>query len=371
MPKPRTRKTRKTRKTIQPLTPPATVPGTLEVDPAAPASSLVVMAYGPDAFEERQPEDLKLVKKVLESYPVTWVHVQGLGTEETLKGVGEMFNLHPLVLEDVVNVNQRSKMEQYGDQLYMVARMPVLGERVSTEQISIVLGEGFVLGFQERTEDWFEPIRDRIRNARGRIRGAGPDYLAYALLDAVTDHYFPLLEEFGERLQSLEETVITTPAASTTAAIHQVKIDLLTLRRAIWPMRDALNSILRNEAPMVKKRTLTYFRDCYDHVVQILDHLEGFREVGSGLMDVYLTSASNRMNEVMKILTMIATIFIPLSFIAGLYGMNFNTQKSTLNMPELNWAFGYPFALLLMAIVAGGLVLLFRKKGWLGSGPKS
>lgn len=365
------KRTRKTRKTIQPRTPPGTVPGTLKVDPAAPASSLKVMAYGPDAFEERQPEDLQRVKKMLGKYPVTWVHVVGLGTAETLKGVGEMFKLHPLVLEDVVNVHQRSKVEQYGGQLYMVARMPVLDGRVSTEQISIVLGEGFVLSFQERTEDWFEPVRDRIRNSKGRIRDTGPDYLAYAVLDAVTDHYFPLLEEFGERLEALEENVIARPDASTTATIHQVKIDLLTLRRAIWPMRDALNSVLRHEAPVVKNETLTYFRDCYDHVVQILDHLEVFREVGSGLMDVYLTSTSNRMNEIMKMLTMIATIFIPLGFIAGLYGMNFNTQKSSLNMPELNWAFGYPFALLLMAIVAGGLVLLFRKKGWLGSGPKS
>jgi magnesium transporter len=244
--------------------------------------------------------------------------------------------------------------------------MPLTGERLWTEQFSLFLGKGFVLTFQEgRPGDCFDPVREQIRKGVGRLREAGPDHLAYALLDAVIDAYFPVLEAYGESLEDLEEDLLWDPRRQSVIQIHAIKRDLLTLRRAIWPLRDVIGLLLREEPAFILPETHPYLRDCYDHIVQIIDLVETYRELTSSMMDVYLSSVSNRMNEIMKVLTVISTIFIPLSFIAGVYGMNFNPQASPLNMPELNWAWGYPLCLGLMGCVAGALVVYFWRRGWL------
>jgi magnesium transporter len=244
--------------------------------------------------------------------------------------------------------------------------MASLRERLESEQISIFVGKNFVLTFQEREGDCFEPVRERIRAGRGRIRKEGPDYLTYAIIDAVVDNYFPILEHYGERIEGLEAEVITSTTDETIAKIHDIKRDLLSLRRAIWPKREALSALSREPQPVFSDETRVYLRDCYDHTVQLMDMVETYRELASGLMDVYLTSVSNRMNEVMKVLTIIATIFIPLGFVAGVYGMNFNQETSAFNMPELGWKYGYLYCLGLMAVIAAGLLVYFRRKGWLG-----
>jgi magnesium transporter len=240
-------------------------------------------------------------------------------------------------------------------------------DQLQTEQVSLFLGERFVLTFQEKPGDCLDCVRDRIRSGTGRIRQAGPDYLAYAVLDAVIDNFFPVLEGAGEYLEELEATVLSNPDEGTVSKIHGIKRQLLRLRRAVWPQREALNSMLREGTSLIAEDTKVYLRDSYDHTIQIIDLLENYREIASGLMDVYLSSVSNRMNEVMKVLTIFAAIFIPLTFIAGIYGMNFDPERSPWNMPELDWYLGYPFALGLMAAVGVGMLVYFRHKGWIGS----
>jgi len=347
-------------------TPPGTPPGTLIVDPEAPRPAIRILAYGPSAFVEQEIREPQQVRDFLDKWPVIWVNVEGLGEAETIRVLGELFGLHRLALEDVVNVHQRPKIEQYGDSYFIVARMVSLSEHLDTEQLSLFLGKNFVLTFQEgRPGDCLDPIRERIRQKRGRIRDAGLDYLAYALLDAVVDAYFPILEEYGERLEALEDEMLSGAYGDTVVRIHEIKRNLLTLRRAIWPLREVFNSLLRDENPLVTTETRLYVRDGYDHVTQIIDLVETYRELGSDLTEVYLSSVSNRTNEIMRVLTVIATIFIPLTFIAGIYGMNFNTALSPWNMPELNWYWGYPFSLVLMTAVALGLLLFFWRHGWL------
>ena len=347
------------------------VPGTLHVDPESPRPAVRVMAYGPDGCEEKQVDDVGMLREHLRKSPVTWVNVDGLGDAGTLNAIGEIFNLHPLALEDVVNVPQRAKVELYGETLFVVTHMALLGEHLGTEQISLFLGKDFVLTFQERAGDCLDPVRNRIRKGMGRIRKAGPDYLAYAILDAVIDGYFPVLEQYGEHLEDIEDQIAAQPDAGMIGQIHDTKRDLLTLRRAIWPQREAVNALLREELELVGEPTRVYLRDCYDHVVQIIDMVETFREIASGLLDAYHTSISNRMNEIMKVLTIIATIFIPLSFLAGIWGMNFSTEKSFWNMPLLGQPWGYRVALLFMFSVAMFMLFLFWRNGWLGSSAAS
>ena len=349
-------------------TPPGAPPGTLIVDPAAPPPVIHVMAYGPQAITEQEVVDPHGVRDFLDQWPVTWVNVEGLGNVETIRTLGTIFGLHGLALEDVINVHQRSKVEEYGQHYFIVVRMARLGERLETEQLSLFLGKNFVLTFQEGYPgDCLEPVRDHIRKARSRIREAGADYLAYALLDAVVDSYFPILEEYGERLETLEDEIVTRPDHNTVARLHAAKRALLTLRRAIWPQRETFNTLLRDVIPLISDETRLHLRDCYDHTVRLIDLVETYRELGSDLMDVYLSSVSNRTNEIMRVLTVIATIFIPLTFIAGVYGMNFNPGTSPWNMPELNWYWGYPFALTLMAAVIVGQLAFFWRRGWLRS----
>jgi magnesium transporter len=356
------RKARKARRRA----PPGSPPGTLIADPEAPPPAIYVMAYGPGAeeFEERPIAEPEHLRGFLGKWPVIWVNVDGLGDAAVLRRIGEVFGLHQLTMEDIINVHQRPKLEHYDSYQFLVARMATLGERLETEQLSLLLGRHFVLTFQERAGDGFGSIRERIRKKGGRLRSSGPDYLAYSLLDAVLDGYFPVLEACGELLEALEDEVIGRPQRGTISRIHGIKRDLLTIRRVIWPQREAFNALVRDPTPLVSEETRLYFRDCYDHTIQVMDLVETYRELGSGLLDVYMSSISNRMNDIIKILTIFSTIFIPLTFIAGVYGMNFNSETSPLNMPELGWYWGYPFALGLMLAVALTLLVFFWRRGW-------
>jgi magnesium transporter len=352
-------------------TAPGAAPGTIAVDPAAACSEIQVIAYGPDNFVEERfsgADRLDELRKFLARWPVTWVNIDGLGDAEVIRKIGQIFGLHSLALEDVVNVHQRSKVESYADHLFIVARMVHLNDHLETEQVGLFLGKNFVVTFQESAPgDSFGPVRERLRASRSHVREAAADYLAYALLDSMIDAYFPVLEVFGERVDELEEEALSlSRGQQTVARIHDVKNDLLVLRRAIWPLREAVNALQRDPTPLIHDNTRLYLRDCYDHTVQLIDLLETYRELGSDLRDLYLAAMSNRMNEIMKVLTVISTIFMPLTFIAGVYGMNFDPGSSPWNMPELRWYYGYPLCLLLMAIVTAIMFMFFRRRGWIG-----
>jgi magnesium transporter len=299
-------------------------------------------------------------------FPVTWINVDGLGDMETIRRLGEIFNIHRLTLEDIVNHHQRPKLETYEDHIYIVTRIPHTNGHLISEQISIILGQNHVLTFQERLGDCFDPVRERLRRKQGRIRALKSDYLTYALLDAATDSFFPVLEIYGERVEALEQQALTAPDPPLIRGIHAVKRDFLTLRRAVWPLREMMNGLIRDETPLISDLTRLHFRDCYDHTVQLMDVIETYREIASGLFDIYHSSISTKINEIMKVLTIITTLFIPMSFIAGLYGMNFDRTASPWNMPELSWYFGYPAALGMMAIAAVGMLFYFRSRGWIG-----
>jgi magnesium transporter len=345
---------------------PGAAPGTVVIDPQAPAPVISVTAYGPDELIEEAIADPRAILSYLGKWPVTWINVDGLGDAETINALGEIFELHPLVLEDVVHTHQRPKFEEYDSHAFIITRMPQLEEAFRTEQVSIFLGADYVLTLQERPGDCFEPVRKRLRNQRGLVRRQGADYLAYALLDAVIDSYFPVLEVYGERLDDLETEISERPGPATVARIQQMKHDLQALRRTIWPQRDTLNVLIRDTGPFISDTTRVFLRDCYDHSIHIMELVETYHEVAAGLIEFYMSSVGHRMNEIMKVLTIMATIFIPLTFIAGIYGMNFNPSASPWNMPELNWYLGYPLALGLMVVVVLGMLFYFRRKRWIG-----
>ena len=345
--------------------PPGTAPGTLHIDGAAPKPVIRIIAFGKDDLVEAQLESVEEISEYLGKWPVTWINVDGLGDAEVLLKIGEYFKLHRLALEDVVNVNQRAKVENFDDHVYVVMRMLSFEGRLKSKQFSMFIGSDYVLTFQEAQGDYFEPVRERLRLAQGRVRGRNPDYLGYTLIDALIDSYFPIMERYDERLDILEQRVQEFDDKNALNDLHAVRKEMTALRRAVWPKREALNCLVRDPVPLISDKTRLYLRDCYDHTIQIIDMLENLREIASGLVDLYMSGVSNRMNEVMKVLTVIATIFIPLSFIAGLYGMNFDPAVSSWNMPELGWPFGYPLLLAIMAAVALGQLYLFRKKGWI------
>ncbi|QHI68124.1 magnesium/cobalt transporter CorA [Tichowtungia aerotolerans] len=341
---------------------PGLAPGSLVIDPSWPKPAIRVIAYGPDKVEEKPIGNLTELNEYLGKWPVTWINVNGLGDESILRQLGSMFDLHLLALEDVVNLRQRSKVDDYETTLYTAMRMLSLNEeRLSGEQVSFFLGKNFVLTFQEVEGDCLDPVRDRIRNHAGRIRGAGPDYLLYALIDAIVDAYFPVLEAYDLRLEELEDDVLGKPDNSTRNRLFNIKHDLTRLRRTLWPVREMTGALAHSESRLITESTLPYLRDCQDHAVQLLELAESYRETGSSLMDFYLSSISNRMNEIMKVLTIIATIFIPLTFIAGIYGMNFE------NMPELHVHNGYFIALGVMTVLGLAMFAWFVHKGWLSS----
>ena len=352
-------------------TEPGAPPGTLVPDPMAPAGEIRVMAYGPEAYEERPLTNLQDLPALLEKWPVTWVNVDGVGDAAQVSELGRLFNLHRLALEDVLHVHQRAKAEAYGSYYFIVARMPVPGQSWETEQISFFFGDKFVLTFQERPGgDCLDAVRVRIRTGWGRARAARPDYLVYALLDAIVDQYFPLIEECGERLDDSEADLAAGALPGLMAGVHAIKRRLLMVRRIIWPLRDAINVLLRDTTPLIADETRVYLRDVHDHTIQILDLLESYRDISAGLTEVYLSSVSQRTNEIVKVLTIISTIFIPLTFLAGVYGMNFDYSASPLNMPELHSYWGYPVVWLVMGLVAMAMLVFFYRRGWL-SGDRS
>jgi magnesium transporter len=345
---------------------PGASPGTLIPDPNAAETRISAICYGAENIAEAQNCKTTDIADLRGKAPVLWIDVSGLADVTAIEAVGEIFGLHQLALEDVINVHQRPKAEAYESYLFIVFQMLSHGQTTFGEQVSMFIGDGYVLTFQERSGDCFDPVRDRLRRAKGRIRQLGPDYLGYALIDAAIDSYFPILETLGEEIEALEDDVVANPKPILVDRLHRIKRELLALRRAVWPTREMLNTLIRDELPQISETTRPYLRDCYDHAIQLMDIVETYREIASSLLDVYLSSLSARMNEVMKVLTIIATIFIPLGFVASLYGMNFD-RASPLNMPELGWRFGYPFALAVMMAMAVGLIWFFRRRGWIGS----
>ncbi len=347
---------------------PGDIPGTIIVDADAPLPIIFLIDYNKTDVTRKQLNTPEECIPYLDKESVSWVDVQGLGSADILERLAKVFDLHPLVLEDVVNVPERPKIEDYDDQLLIISRMVVPKERgcgFYSEQVSLVLGKYYLLTVQEEPEhDCLEGVRSRIEKGKGMIRSSGADYLAYTLLDAIIDGFFPVLELYGDRIEELEEEVIVNPTPKTLQKIYKIRRELLQLRRAIWPQRDAINSLIRDGNDLISDEVRIYLRDCYDHAVQVMDMVETYRELASGLMDVYLSAVSNRMNEVMKFLTVMSSIFIPLTFVAGIYGMNFDTEKSPWNMPELEWYWGYPLCLAAMAAIAGGLIFVFWQRGW-------
>jgi magnesium transporter len=293
---------------------------------------------------------------------VTWINIDGVHDSSVIEKLGRAFGLHPLIQEDIMTTSQRPKLDELETSIYVVSRMVELGEdgkEIVTEQLSLVFGRNFVLSFQEKPGDMFDPVRDRIRHGKGRIRKLGPDYLAYALLDAVVDHYFVVLETVGERIECLEDELVADPRQETLHAIHALKREMLFFRKSVWPLREVVAALERAESALIQPSTNIFLRDVYDHVIQVIDNVETFRDMLSGMLETYLSSVSNRMNQVMKILTIISTIFIPLTFLVGVYGMNFE------HMPELKWKFGYFLVWGIMLTVGVGLVAFFKRKKWL------
>lgn len=293
---------------------------------------------------------------------VIWIHVNGLSHVEIVEHIGELFAIHPLTLEDILNTNQRPKLEDYGDYIYIALKMLGYDEEkqiITAEHINILVGANFVISFQESNQPIFKPVRERIKNGQSRFRKHGADYLAYALVDTVVDYYFVLLEQLGEQVEALEEELVTKPDARLLPAIHNLKTEMLYLRRSVWPLREVIAQLERGDSALFKDNTLLYIRDIYDHTIQVIETVETYRDMTSSMLEIYLSSISNRMNEVVKMLTVISTIFMPLTFLAGLYGMNFKY------MPELEWQYGYPAVLLLMTIIGITMYRYFSGKDWI------
>ena len=339
-------------------------PGTLVHigEKKAEIPKITIMDYGEAHFQEKEVKTIEECFLFKETPTVTWINIDGLHQVEILEKLGECYGFHPLVLEDILNTDQRPKIEDYGEYLYIVLKMldqSNQSNEILTEQISIILGQSFVISFQEKEGDVFDPIRERIRSGKGRIRKMGADYLAYALLDSIVDNYFIVMEKLGERIEFLEEELVKRPIPETLQTIHHLKREMIFFRKAVWPLREVIGSLERGELGLVKETTRIYLRDVYDHTIQVIDTIETFRDMVSGMLDIYLSSVSNRLNAVMKVLTIIATIFMPLTFIAGIYGMNFK------HMPELEWRWGYPTVWIAVILIGVSMLIYFKKKGWL------
>jgi magnesium transporter len=353
--------------------PPGQVPGTAIYTGEKRLEQVLMTVHD---FDEDHYDSIPITKieksePYLKNKSKTWIQVRGLHDIEKLQTVWQYFNLHPLVQEDIVSISQRPKVEHYSDHIFVVLRMISHKKtddgtaHIHTEQVSLVLGENYVLSFQETDEPVFDPILKRLELKTTRLRKLGPDFLAYALIDTIIDHYFHALDEIGENIEKVEELILDDPTQKHLHKIHAIRRDLIYFRKSVWSLRDGINSLIRDDIPLISQEVKVFLRDVYDHLVQVIDSIETNREMVFGLFDMYMSGLSNRMNEVMKVLTIIATIFIPLTFIAGIYGMNFDPEVSPWNMPELNWYFGYPFSLALMALLAGGMVFYFSKKRWL------
>jgi magnesium transporter len=361
----------KTRHSI-PGTPPATLLPHL-IDGQGIKPKIRLIEYDAAHLDDREIEDLDELLAHLDNQKVTWINIDGLGDVEALQKLGRKFNLHPLALEDVLHTGQRPKTEQFADYLFIVAEMIYEDDRrkMIGEQVSMFLGNNFLITVQEEGKmDVFEPVRERIRGGRGTIRKAGADYLAYALLDSIIDHYYPVLEGLGGAIEALEDNLLDKPSRVMVMRLHEYKRTLTQLRRFVWPLRDVVNGLLHDQSGYITEPTKIFLRDCYDHTVQLMDLVESYREVTSGLMELYLSSVGLRTNEVMRVLTVITSIFIPLTFIAGIYGMNFAPEPPehrslTMNMPELYHPYGYVGTMAVMLLIAIVQLVIFKKKKWL------
>lgn len=343
---------------------PGTSPGTLVHvgEKRVEKVSVHVINYGVSRVIERDVASAEEAFSLVSEDTVTWIDVDGVHDVALIDALGKAFNLHPLLLEDVVSTHQRPKVDDYGDAVYIVCRMlRYKGSEnvVCDEQFSIVLGKNFVISFQEGPGDVLDAVRGRIRGGKGRIRRMGSDYLAYALLDSIVDHYFVIVEKFGDEIEKLERQMIGDPRVETLRFLYHIKREMIFLRKAVWPLREVLNSFLRDSYVPVTEAVNLFFHDVYDHTVQVMDTIESCRDLLSGMIDIYMSSVSNKMNAVMKVLTVISTVFMPLTLVTGIYGMNFE------DMPELHWRYGYPATLLAMGVVATGSWLFFRRKKWL------
>jgi len=349
---------------------PGSAPGTIEHigERHMDEIEITVHDFDEDHLEEVPIDQIQKAKPYLDEPSKTWIQVSGLHDTEKLKSIWNFFDLHPLIQEDIVNTSQRPKVEVYDNCIFFVLRLLTYSEqeqKIRAEQISIVLGENYVMSFQETSKEHFKPILDRLSVKGSRMRKHQADYLTYALIDAVVDYYFNIIEHIAGQIEMLEDELFQDPEDHLLQQIHKVRREIIYFRKSVWPLRDAMNTAIRDESRFIIDSTKIFLRDVYDHTVQVIDNIENYRDMVLGLHDMYMSHVSNKMNEVMKVLTIIATIFIPLTFIAGLYGMNFNTEISPYNLPELSWYWGYPAALLVMGVVAVIMVVYFKRKGWL------
>ena len=323
---------------------------------------ITILDYDQTNFQEKEVKSVEECFPFKETSTVTWINIDGIHQIEIIEKIGNHFDLHPLILEDILNTEQRPKLDDFEDYVFLVLKMPYFDEKNNTikiEQISLILGPNFVISFQELEGDVFHPVRERIKNGRIRIRKSKTDYLIYALIDALVDNYFTILEKIGGRIENIEEALMAEPGPKTLHDIHNLKKEILFFRKAIWPLREVVSNLERGELTLINETTRVFLRDVYDHTVQVIDTIETYRDMLSGMLDLYISSIGNKTNEVMRVLTIIATIFIPLTFIAGLYGMNFEY------MPELKWRWSYPLVLLVISVTGIFMLFYFRRKKWL------
>ena len=339
-------------------------PGTLHPngEPRTGPVRITVIDYDTDHVEERKVEVIEECFPYRDTATVTWINIDGLANTEVIEKIGRHFSIHPLILEDLLNTDQRPKMEDLEDYLYLNLKMLMLPEEsrdIKVEHVSLIIGKNYLISFQEDIGDVFDPVRERIRKEGGRVRKSGPDYLAYSLIDNIVDNYFGVMEKIEEWVESLEEELVVNATRESLQKINRLKKDMIFLRKAVWPLREMILALERMESPLIRQDTRIYLRDVYDHAIQVIDTLETFRDMVSGMIDISLSSLSFKMNEIMKVLTLIATIFIPLTFVAGVYGMNFR------NMPELGWEFGYYAVWGIMIAIVVIMLVYFRKREWI------
>jgi len=324
---------------------------------------ITVMQYNEDHYQEKELSTIEECFSYKDNSVITWINIDGVHNIQLIEKAGKCFSLHPLTLEDIVNTGQFPKMEDYEDYIFIVLKMLYYDEQMNeleVEQVSLCLGSNFVVSFQEETgRDVFNSVRERIRNGKGRIKKMGADYLVYSLIDAIVDSYFIIMEKIGEQIDVLEDEVVNYPTGKVLHRLHSFKREMIFLRKSVWPLREVISTMQRGDSPLIHETTHIYLRDVYDHTIRIIETVETFRDILSGILDIYLSSISNRMNAVMKVLTIIATIFMPLTFLAGIYGMNFKY------MPELEWQWGYPLILFLMGFIGISMLVNFRIKKWL------
>lgn len=348
--------------------PPGTAPGTLTQTREVSAEALAIrlIDYSATDFLEKELATIEECKAYLDKVSNTWIHLQGPADVDTIKNVGDIFDLHSLALEDIINTGQRPKVEEYDEQLFVILSMPYLNNRKAhVEQVSIFLGENYIISFCDGDIDPFDPLRQRLRKHNARIRQQPADYLFYCIFDLVVDQGYPVLESFGEDIETIEGEILSFASDKTMLAqSHEIRRELLLLRRSLWPQRELINNLLHGELGLISDNTRVYLRDCYDHSTQIIELIENYREMATSLIELYLSSANHRLGDIMKVLTIIATIFIPLTFVVGVYGMNFSHPSSPWSMPELRWYYGYPISWGIMIAIVIAMVIYFKRKNW-------